>query len=70
MCTTDFRALMDIFTKACEKAENAATDVSVSSEENDAPLAGHKRARSPESSGRGERNRGSGGTGTFKRRRS
>jgi len=64
MCTTDFRALMGVFTEACEKA-GAATAVSASSEKDDAPLAGQKRARSPESSNRGER---SGGTGTFKRR--
>ena len=68
MCMTDFRALMDVFTEACEKAGNAATAVSASPEEDDAPLAGQKRARSPEPSNRGERYRGSGGTGTFKRR--
>jgi hypothetical protein len=66
MCTTDFRALMDVFTEACEKAGDAATDTSASSEKADAKLTGQKRPRSPEPSTRDEKY---GGTVEFKRGR-
>ncbi len=63
MCTTDFRALMDVFTDACKEAGYVDTD------KVDALLSGQKRARSPEPSSRGERSQAFGGTGTFKRGR-
>jgi hypothetical protein len=63
MCTTDFRALMDVFTDACKEAGYVDT------EKVDALPAGQKRARSPEPSSRGEICRGFEGTGTFKRGR-
>ena len=59
MCTTDFRALMDVFTDACKEAGYVGT------ERADALLAGQKRARSPELSSKEV----FGGTGTFKRGR-
>jgi hypothetical protein len=61
MCTTDFRALMDVFTEACKEAGD------VDMEDVDAPLAGQKRVRSSEPSSSGESY--SGETGTFKRGR-
>lgn len=63
MCTTDFRALMDVFTDACKEAGYVDTA------EADALLAGQKRARSPEPSSGGGIDQGFRGTGTFKRGR-
>ena len=63
MCTTDFRALMDVFTDACKEAGYVDT------ERADALLAGQKRARSPEPSGKDEGSQALGGTGPFKRGR-
>lgn len=60
MCTTDFRALMDVFTDACKEAGYVDT------EKVDALLSGQKRARSPEPPNGGKRSQG---TGTFKRGR-
>lgn len=63
MCTTDFRALMDVFTDACKDASYTDT------EKVDVLLAGQKRARSPEPSSTDETYQRFRGTGTFKRGR-
>ena len=63
MCTTDFRALMHVFTDACKEVGYEDT------ERVDALLSGQKRARSPEPLGEGERFQAFGGNGTFKRGR-
>ena len=63
MGTTDFRALMDVFTDACKEAGYTDTETV------DVLLAGEKRARSPEPSSTDETYQGFGGTGTFKRGR-